>query len=156
MVSLSSVILSFVKGIRKSRVSLIGAFITTGVFPVLLGAIILDLLGYVTNAYYGFFIYMILGPTFIFGLVLVFLGLFFFKGSREVQIFTMEYLQEQVSDPVRFTRVKKLIVLGVALTVVNIGVFSLLAYSGYHYMESVEFCGQFCHTVMNPAPASKD
>jgi nitrate/TMAO reductase-like tetraheme cytochrome c subunit len=150
MVSLSSVMLSFIRGIQKSRVSLIGAFITTVTFPVLVGAIILDLLGYVTNAYYGFFIYMILGPTFIFGLVLVFLGLFFFKGSREVQIFTMEYLQEQVSDPVRFTRVKKLIVLGVVLTVVNIGVFSLLAYSGYHYMESVEFCGQFCHSVMNP------
>lgn len=150
MVSLSSVMLSFVKGIQKSKISLLGAFITTVTFPVLVGAIILDLLGYVTNAYYGFFIYMILGPTFIFGLVLVFLGLFFFKGSREVQIFTMEYLQEQVSDPVRFTRVKKLIVLGVALTVVNMGVFGLLAYSGYHYMESVEFCGQFCHTVMNP------
>jgi putative Mn2+ efflux pump MntP len=150
MVSLSSVMVSFVKGIQKSKVSLLGAFITTVVFPVLVGAIILDLLGYVTNAYYGFFIYMILGPTFIFGLVLVFAGLFFFKGSREVQIFTMEYLQEQVSDPVRFARVKKLIVLGVALTVVNMGVFGLLAYSGYHYMESVEFCGQFCHTVMNP------
>jgi len=150
MVSLSSVMVSFIKGIQTSRVSLVGAFITTVVFPVLLGAIILDLLGYITNAYYGFFIYMILGPAFIFGLILVFLGLFFFKGSREVQIFTMEYLKEQVSDPVRFLRVKKLIALGVALTVVNIGVFSLLAYSGYHYMESVEFCGQFCHTVMNP------
>lgn len=150
MVSLSSVMLSFVKGIQKSKVSLLGAFITTITFPVLVGAIILDLLGYVTNAYYGFFIYMILGPTFIFGLVLVFLGVFFFKGSREVQVFTMEYLQEQVSDPIRFSRVKKLIVLGVALTVVNMGVIGLLAYSGYHYMESVEFCGQFCHTVMNP------
>jgi putative Mn2+ efflux pump MntP len=150
MVSLSSVMLSFVKGIQKSKVSLLGAFITTVTFPVLVGAIILDLLGYVTNAYYGFFIYMILGPTFIFGLVLVFAGVFFFKGSREVQIFTMEYLQAQVSDPVRFSRVKKLVILGVALTVVNMGVISLLAYSGYHYMESVEFCGQFCHTVMNP------
>lgn len=150
MVSLSSVMVSFIKGIQTSRVSLVGAFITTVTLPVLVGAISLDLLGYVTNVYYGFFIYMILGPAFIFGLILVFAGLFFFKGSREVQIFTMEYLKEQVSDPVRFLRVKKLIALGVILTVVNIGVFSLLAYSGYHYMESVEFCGQFCHTVMNP------
>lgn len=150
MVSLSSVMLSFVKGMQKSKVSLVGAFITTVIFPVLLGAIILDQLGYVTNAYYGFFIYMILGPAFIFGLVLVFLGVFYFKGSREVQVFTMDYLKEQVSDPIRFLRVKKLIALGVVLTMVNIGVVSLLAYSGYHYMESVEFCGQFCHTVMNP------
>ncbi|PKN13019.1 MAG: cytochrome C [Deltaproteobacteria bacterium HGW-Deltaproteobacteria-4] len=150
MASLSSVILSLFKGIQQSKASRWGALITMGVFPILLGAIILDLLGYVTNAYYGFFIYMILGPVLIFGLVLIFVGLFFFKGSREVQLFTMEYLQEQVSDPLRFARIKKLIVLGVALTVVNIGVFGVLAYSGYHYMESVEFCGQFCHTVMNP------
>lgn len=150
MVSFSSVLVSFIKGMQKSRVSLLGAVITTAVFPVLLVAIILDQMGYVTNAYYGFFIYMILGPSFIGGLVLVALGVFVFKGKREVQVLTMEYLQDQVTDPVRFSRVKKIVILGVALTVANISIVSLLAYSGYHYMESVEFCGQFCHTVMNP------
>ena len=86
MVSLSSVMLSFVKGIQKSKVSLLGAFITTVTFPVLVGAILLDMLGYVTNAYYGFFIYMILGPTFIFGLVLVFVGVFFFKEKTTQEV----------------------------------------------------------------------
>lgn len=150
MVKLSDIVKSFARGVQKSKVSLIGAFITSIIFPVLLAALILDLLGYITNTYYGFFIYMVLGPAFIFGLVLVFLGLFFFKGSREVQIFTMEYLKDQFSDPIHFLRVKKLIALGVVLTIVNIAVVGLLAYSGYHYMESVDFCGKFCHTVMLP------
>lgn len=29
-------------------------------------------------------------------------------------------------------------------------VLSLTAYSGYHYTESVQFCGETCHTVMEP------
>jgi hypothetical protein len=38
----------------------------------------------------------------------------------------------------------------VFLTGVNLFIFGLLGYRGYHYMESVGFCGQFCHTVMIP------
>ena len=42
----------------------------------------------------GALIYMVMGPAFGFGLVLVFLGLFFFKGKEEVGLFTLEYLRE--------------------------------------------------------------
>jgi nitrate/TMAO reductase-like tetraheme cytochrome c subunit len=38
----------------------------------------------------------------------------------------------------------------VLLTSINFTVFSLFLYRAYHYMESTSFCGQFCHTVMNP------
>lgn len=150
MVRLSDIVKAFLHGIGSSRISLTGAILTTFVFPFLLGSIILDLLGYIDNPYYGFTIYMVLGPLFILGLILIFLGLFFFKGQAAVQIFTMEYLREQFSDPVRFIRVRRLIALGVVLTVVNVAVVLMLAYSGYHYMESVAFCGRFCHSVMDP------
>jgi hypothetical protein len=148
--TLTDVIKSFFKGIARSRVSLIGAMITTVVFPFLLGSIIIDMLGMIENPYFGFAIYMIMGPTFIAGLVLVFLGLFFFKGKEEVRLFTLEYLRNHFTDQVGFNRLRKIIFVGVFLTCVNLFIFGLLGYSGYHYMESVGFCGQFCHTVMNP------
>jgi len=150
MVRLTDIVKAFLKGITRSRVSLVGAMLTTVVFPLLLGAIILDLLGWITNPYFEAVVYMVMGPAFIFGLILVFLGLFFFKGKEEVGLFTLEYLREHFTDPTRFNRLRKLIFLGVFLTCVNLFIFSLLGYSGYHYMESIGFCGQFCHTVMNP------
>ncbi len=36
------------------------------------------------------------------------------------------------------------------LTVVNILIVSLAAYGGVHYMDSSEFCGEVCHTTMEP------
>lgn len=150
MVQLTDIVSAFAKGIARSKVSLLGAMITTVIFPLLVGSIILDMLGYITNPYFGFAIYMVMGPLFILGLIMVILGLLFFKGTVDVGLFTLEYLREQFNDPARFTRVRKLVFLGVFLTCVNLFVMGLLGYSGYHYMESVGFCGQFCHTVMNP------
>jgi len=141
---------AFFKGIARSRVSLIGAMITTVTFPFLFALIIIDSWFHIDNPYFGAVVYMVLGPAFIAGLAMVFVGLFFLKGKEEVRLFTLSYLQEQFADETRFNRVRKLIFLGVLLTGVNLVIFSLLGYSGYHYMESNSFCGKFCHTVMAP------
>ncbi len=150
MVKFTDILKAFVSGIARSKVSLIGAIIATVTFPVLLVSAVLDLQGVVHNPYFGFIIYMVLGPLFITGLVLVFLGLFFFKGKEDVGIFTYDYLKDQFTAPERFKKVRKLIILATALTVLNIFVIALISYTGYHYTESVGFCGQFCHTVMEP------
>jgi hypothetical protein len=150
MTTFSDIILSFFKGIARSRVSLIGAMITTVTFPFLLGLVIIDSWFHIDNPYFGGFVYMLLGPTFIVGLLMVFVGLFFLKGKEEVRLFTLTYLQEHFADETRFNRVRKLIFLGVLLTSINFVIFGLLGYSGYHYMESNSFCGQFCHSVMAP------
>ncbi len=40
--------------------------------------------------------------------------------------------------------------IGVFLTCINLFVVGVLAYSGYHYMESNAFCGEVCHVPMTP------
>jgi len=150
MVRLTDIVTAFLKGITRSRVSLIGAMLCTVLFPLLLGFVIIDLMAWIENPYFGAIIYMVMGPLFILGLVLVFLGLFFFKGKEEVGLFTLEYLREHFTEATRFNRLRGLVFLAVFLTCLNFFIFALLGYSGYHYMESVGFCGQFCHTVMNP------
>jgi nitrate/TMAO reductase-like tetraheme cytochrome c subunit len=150
MKKLTDIVSAFTKGIARSRVSLVGAMVVTAVFPFLFGAILYDLTAHIDNTYMAALIYMILGPAFIGGLVLVFLGLFFFKGKEEVRLFTMDYLRDFFTDPTKFNKMRKLVFFAVFLTGVNIFIMGLLAYRGYHYMESNGFCGQFCHTVMNP------
>jgi hypothetical protein len=145
-----NIIKAFQRGVARSRVSMIGALLTTAVAPLLIGLIILDSLALIENPYLGGFIYLLLGPLFIVGLVMVFIGLFFLKGKEEVGLFTFEYLKDQFTDPTRFSRVRKLIFLGIFLTGVNLFIIILLSYEGYRYMESNAFCGEFCHSVMEP------
>jgi hypothetical protein len=146
----TDIIKAFIKGIGRSKISICGATLTTVIFPVLVIATVLDMQGIIHNPYFNFIIYMVLGPLFIFGLVLVFLGLFFFQGKEEVGIFTFDYLKEQFTDPTKFVKVRKLIFLASFLTILNLFIIALISYSGYHYTESVSFCGQFCHSVMAP------
>jgi nitrate/TMAO reductase-like tetraheme cytochrome c subunit len=150
LATVKEVVKTFTKGISASKVSLIGAVMTTVTFPVLVATAIFDLQGLVGNPYFGFFTYMILGPMFITGLVLVFLGLFFFKGKEEIEFFTFDYLKKQFSAPSRFVRFRKMVVLVSFLTVINVFVVSLVAYNGYHFTESPTFCGKLCHSVMTP------
>ncbi len=150
MVKFTDIIKAFIKGVTHSKISLVGAFMTTIIFPTLLVFVILDLQGFVHNPYFGFITYLVLGPLFIAGLILIFLGLFFFKGSEDVGLFTFGYLKDQFTSPERFAKIRKLIVLATALTFANIFIIALTTYSGYHYTESVAFCGQFCHSAMNP------
>ncbi|MGA7276871.1 MAG: NapC/NirT family cytochrome c [Desulfocapsaceae bacterium] len=154
MVKFTHIITAFINGIAKSKVSLVGATMTTASFPILLIGILLELFGLIHNQYFGFVLYMFVAPAFILGLVLIFLGLFFFKGKEDVGVFTHEYLSEKLSVPENFIKLRKIIFLATSLTFVNVFVIILLAYTGYHYTESNEFCGQLCHSVMEPEYAT--
>ena len=150
MATFTDIIKTFVNSIARSKVSLMGAVLTTVTFPILLVAAVLDIMGIVENPYFGFIIYLVLGPLFMVSLLLVFLGLFFFKGKEGTSLFTYDYLKEQFSAPNRFAKVRKLVFLISALTLLNLFILGLISYTGYHYTESIGFCGQLCHTVMAP------
>ena len=140
----------FFLGMGRSRISMLGALICTLTAPFLLGYMIADTLLHIANPYFGAAVYLLLGPAFLFGLALIFVGAFFFRGKHETHLFTLSYLGKYFSEPGMFNRMRKNVYLIVFLTSVNFVVFSLFLYRAYHYMESTAFCGQFCHTVMEP------
>jgi hypothetical protein len=140
----------FFLGMRRSRVSLVGAMMVTVVTPLLVGYMLVDTIWHVKNPYFGAAVYLALGPVFLGGLALIFVGAFFFRGDREIHLFTLEYLRKYFTEPELFGRLRRNVFLIVLLTSINFTVFSLFLYRAYHYMESTAFCGQFCHTVMSP------
>lgn len=148
--SLSDIPKAFLKGIAHSRISLLGAMLATVSFPFLVGAVLYDLTFHIPNPYFAGFIYMMLGPAFMGGLVLIFVGLFFAKGQEEVRLFTLAYFRDKLADESGYDKIRKLVFLGVFLTSINLFVVGVLAYSGYHYMESNAFCGEVCHVPMTP------
>jgi len=144
------IVKDFFLGISRSRLSLIGGMIVTITTPFLFSYMLADTIWHIKNPYFGAAVYLALGPIFLGGLAMVFIGAFFFRGDRDVHLFTLEYLRKYFSEPDMFGRLRKNVFLIVLLTSVNFAVFSMFIYRAYHYMESTQFCGQFCHTVMTP------
>ena len=144
------VIVDFLKILARSRVSLAGAVVSGLLFPVLLISLFLDMQGVVHNPYFGFLIYMVMGPLFVAGLITVLVGQFLFRDSEEIGLFTLEYIREQLNMPGRFIRVRKLIYISSFLVFFTLVVIGVVSYTGFRYTETIGFCGQFCHDVMEP------
>lgn len=150
------IIKTTVNWISRSRFSVLGGIMLSVVTPVLLVSVFFDVQGKVQNPYFGFLIYLILGPLFLVGLVLFFVGIFISRGKNkeDIGLFTFEYLEEQFSRPGRYTRIRKHIFWTFSITFVTLFLVGLVSYTGFHYTESNAFCGQFCHQVMEPAFSS--
>jgi len=140
----------FFLGISRSRVSLIGGMLVTITTPFLFSYMLADTIWHIKNPYFGAAVYLALGPVFLLGLAMIFVGAFFFRGDREIHLFTLQYMRKYFTEPDMFGRLRRNVFLIVLLTSVNFAVFSMFLYRAYHYMESTQFCGQFCHTVMEP------
>ena len=106
-----------------------------------------DLFGLHTNPYLGMLFFLVLPGIFIFGLLLIPLGIWRERRRARAGIAVEHrWFRLDLNDP----RQRKVTFWVLALTLVNVVIVSLAAYSGIEYMDSVKFCGQVCHTVMKP------
>ena len=129
----------------RNPVSLAGILVATGgalLFVVLLA---LELLGWLTNPYIGLLAFVAVPAVFVLGLLLIPAGVWWAR-RRVPPGSELEWPVIDLGDPQR-----RAVLAGVlALTAVNVVIVSIAAYGGVHYMESSEFCGQVCHTTMEP------
>jgi hypothetical protein len=107
-----------------------------------------DLFGLHTNPYLGILFFLILPGIFIFGLLLIPIGAWIERRRRDrgKPPTEIHWPHIDLNDPVQ----RQTAVIVFALTMANIVVVSLAAYRGVEYMDSVQFCGQVCHSVMKP------
>lgn len=145
---------TFVTGLinffTRSRCSLLGGVIAGVLLPVLAVSILLDMQGVVENPYFGFLIYLVMGPLFALGLLLIIGGTLFCGKKEDIGRLTVEYIKEEMARPGHFTRIRKLIFITSLLTFLTLVIVGVVTYTGFHYTESVGFCAQFCHSVMEP------
>jgi nitrate/TMAO reductase-like tetraheme cytochrome c subunit len=99
------------------------------------------------HPYIGILIFLILPGLFVFGLLLIPLGILLrrkkLRGAGELP---MAYPEIDLRVPVVRSG---LLFIGIA-TVLNILIFTFASYQGVAYMDTTTFCGQTCHTVMQP------
>jgi nitrate/TMAO reductase-like tetraheme cytochrome c subunit len=132
----------------RNPLTMFGAWLATVSALLFLAVFFADLVGLSTNPYIGIVFFLILPGFFIFGLALIPFGIYLSRRrerlGKPAQIVTWPVID--LNRP--YTR--KIVALLIFLTFANIIVISLAAFRGVEYMDSPQFCGQVCHTVMQP------
>src|SRR5262245_607862 len=130
----------------RNPISLTGVAIATAGAIVFLVLLALELAGQFSNPYAGLLVFVAVPAFFVLGLVLIPIGAMRQRRRIAAGLATDEW---PVID-LRLPRTRS-VILGVALiTFANVMIVSLAAYGAVHHMESTEFCGQTCHTTMEP------
>lgn len=143
------------RGLWRNSISYMG-FAMSGTAGILIAVLlIIDLLAAVHSPYLGVILFMILPVCFMAGLVLVGWGMWdehkrrSSTTVREVPKFPVLDLN-QASHRTKFF----IFMAGSAITAL---LLTVIAYEAYHFTESLTFCGELCHEVMEPeATASQN
>ena len=107
-----------------------------------------DLFGLHTNPYIGVVFFLLLPGLFVAGLALIPLGAWVERRRRAAGKTPSadRWPDLDLNDPTQ----RRTAVIVFAMTMANIVIVSLGAYRGIEHMDSVQFCGQTCHTSMKP------
>jgi hypothetical protein len=132
----------------QNPISLTGAILTTSAaITLLVFWIYLIVQARPIHPYASIVFFLILPGIFALGLVLMPLGAYLRRRKlRAKGELPSEYPKVDLHSP--FLRRALLLVGG--LTLANFAIMGAASYKGVEYMDSAQFCGQTCHTVMTP------
>ena len=120
--------------------STIGVVLTSGAAIVFIG---FQFLRY-DNPYYALIIFLVVPAFFVFGLVLVPIGVYLRARTEGGFLAALEAVRW---DDERLVRLALVVT---AATLLNVTLMSAASYRGLEYLDSTEFCGAICHTPMRP------
>lgn len=130
----------------RNPISLVGTAITTASAVLILTLFAVELAGFQGGPYIGILAFLILPAVFVFGLILIPIGI---RRERRRQQATGESASFPVLDFNR-AKVRNVTLALVVLTLINLVILSAATYKGVETLESTEFCGEACHSVMTP------
>jgi hypothetical protein len=130
----------------RNPISTIGMAIATATAMVFLALLVAEWLGIITNPYSGLVTFIAVPTAFAIGLLLIPIGA---RWSARRQRRHPGAADWPVID-LRDSRQRTILFTVLGLTFANVVILSSAAFGGMHYMERREFCGQVCHTTMEP------
>jgi len=140
---------NFLASITRNAISLIGTALAVASLVLIASLFTMEQVGFEGGPYLGILTYLILPMIFVVGLILIPIGAVLWRrkmnrmpGGDDTPLLPIFDLN------VPNTRRWLLIFLGA--TMVNIIILASATYKGVEVMESVEFCGLACHSVMEP------
>ncbi len=136
----------------QNRITEAGVVLTTSAAVTLIAFwIYLIVQARPVHPYTGIVFFLILPGIFALGLVLIPIGIWRrFRTLRAKGELPAEYPKVDLRSPF----LRRAVVLVGALTFANFAIMGAASYKGVEYMDSAQFCGQTCHTVMEPEYAA--
>jgi hypothetical protein len=136
------------RSLFQNWISITGGIITSIAAVLFVTVFLFDLFGYHTNPYIGIVFFLIVPGIFLLGLLIIPIGLWRERRRRRAGHPPSRPHWPKIDLNDRRTRQVAFAVL--LLTAANVLIVSLAAYRGIEEMDSVAFCGQVCHEVMEP------
>src|SRR5215470_2470574 len=138
----------FLYFLGQNLITLTGAVLTTSSAVTLIAFWFYDfLLPGPPHPYIGILLFLILPGIFVLGLLLIPVGMLLRRSALRTR---GELLDIYPAINLREPMVRRGVFLFGAATFVNVLIFGTASYRGVAYMDSTQFCGQTCHTVMTP------
>jgi len=142
--------LAFFSG--RNGITMLGAALTTAAGLAMLMTWILELTSqHPVGAYSGILLFVILPAFFFLGLGLIPIGILL-ERRRQRKSGTLP--EEFPKVDLGATEIRKGIAFVLVATLVNLAFFAIALYKGVEFSDSNSFCGQVCHTVMEPEYAA--
>lgn len=130
----------------RNPVSAIGVALTTASALLFLFLFTLHIFGFLESPYIGILVFILMPAVFVAGLLLIPLG-GWLEGRREAAgLEPRRWPTIDLNDP---THRRMVSFISIA-TVANVLILSMASYGAVEYSESQPFCGELCHTVMEP------
>jgi nitrate/TMAO reductase-like tetraheme cytochrome c subunit len=140
----------FLAHITRNALGMVGAVITTVSAILFLTLFALEQIGFHGGPYLGILAFLIIPGLFLFGLAFIPLGLWRERvRHRRAAEATPPGGDLPVWD-LNKDRVRRNFLVFLALTAVNLIIVVLATYKGVETMDSTQFCGAACHSVMQP------
>jgi len=135
-------------GLIRNLISLAGAVIAVIGAANVAFLVLIDFMSARPNPYIGIFGYMIMPGIMVFGLILIPIGMLIERRRRRTQAPSQipRFPRIDLNDPKQrrnFAAVASFAIVFAALSAAG-------SYRAYEFTDSVQFCGQLCHTVMKP------
>jgi hypothetical protein len=133
--------------LANNRLSQAGIVLTTASAITILTFYTTEFFGVRVSPYVGIILFLILPSIFVLGLLLIPIGIGLrFHQEKLAGRLPSEYPQIDLASP----KLRETFMFIALMTGVNLAIFLTVTYRGVHYMDSVQFCGLTCHTVMQP------
>jgi len=132
----------------RNYVSFVGLVIVFTMLACILLLFLIDLTQRSENPYFGIVTYVLLPGVLILGIVVVIVGMILERRRRRLS--PSSELGRYPTIDFNDARQRRVATIALVSTFLFVSMSAFGSYKAYEYTESVAFCGQTCHSVMNP------
>ena len=134
------------RNLFRHPLSLIGAGLVVLSGVSILFLFLIEAIAGRSNPYIGIFTYMVYPALLLLGVILVPVGLFLERRRRAKGGAGSVYPVIDLNN----SKTRGAFLFVVVSSIFLMGLISTVSYQAYHFTESVTFCGELCHSVMEP------